>query len=106
MQLSKEILPVLVDSAKRAIDVAATFDEVKAIHNQAEVMRQYAKSINAGLEAQNRCAEIKIRAERRMGQELDAMEKQRPGEYQRSHDATVAPSLRDMGINQPSHGET
>ena len=27
------------------------------------------------------------------------MEKQKPGEYQRSHDGRVAPSLKDLGIN-------
>ena len=63
MALNQENLPELIDNAKRAIEVAGSFEEIKAIRDQAEMMRQYAKRIDAGLEAQNRCAEIKIRAE-------------------------------------------
>lgn len=52
------------------------------------------------LEAQNDAAEIRLRAERRIGSLLKEQEKQRPGEYQRSHDVTVAPSLADQGITK------
>lgn len=45
-------------------------------------------------------AEIKLRAERRAGELIGEMPKQRPGEYQRSHDVTVAPSLADIGITK------
>ena len=37
----------------------------------------------------------------RAGQMLKGMEKQRPGEYQRLHDETVAPSLSAPGSNRP-----
>ncbi len=40
------------------------------------------------------------RAERRLGEMLAAMEKQGPGEYKRSHDVTVCPSLADLGITK------
>ena len=101
MALNQENLPELIDNAKRAIEVAGSFEEIKAIRDQAEMMRQYAKRIDAGLEAQNRCAEIKIRAERRMGQELQKMEKAKPGPIDRSHNGTeLAPRLQDIGINK------
>ena len=31
---------------------------------------------------------------------LKEMEKQKPGEYQRGHDVTVVPSLKDLGIHK------
>jgi hypothetical protein len=101
--LSAENLPELCDRAKRAIDVAATFEEVASVRDQAEMYRQFAKRINAGVEAQNRCAEIRLRAERRMGEELEKLEKQGPGQYQqRSDDATVAipPTLAEIGVTK------
>jgi hypothetical protein len=52
------------------------------------------------LVAQNRIAEIKVKAERKTGELLKEMEKQKPGEYQRFHDGTVAPSLKDLGIEK------
>ena len=61
VDFSAESLPTLVDQAKRAIDEAKTFEEVKNIRDQAEALRVYTKKIGAGLEAQNRCAEIKLR---------------------------------------------
>ena len=38
--------------------------------------------------------------ERRAGELLREMPKQGPGEYQRSHDATAAPSLADLGLTK------
>jgi hypothetical protein len=35
-----------------------------------------------------------------MGEMLKEMPKQKPGEYQRLHDVTVAPSLKDIGIEK------
>lgn len=98
MELNSETLPQLINSAKRAIELVGSFEEVRAIRDQAEMMRQYAKRISAGLEAQNRCAEIKIRAERRMGQELATIDKNR-GAATPSHDGRALPPLKDLGIN-------
>jgi hypothetical protein len=52
------------DRAKRELELAASIDEVKKIRDQAEALRQYARQQKLSLEMQNRCAEIKIRAER------------------------------------------
>ena len=86
-----------------ADDAAITFGEVKSVHDAAESLRGLAKRIGAGLEAQNRCAEIKLRAERRMGDELGTTQKQTGGDAMRArlHDATeVPPKLSDLGINK------
>lgn len=53
------------DRAKRELELASSIDEVKQIRDQAEALRQYARQQKLSLEMQNRCAEIKIRAERR-----------------------------------------
>jgi hypothetical protein len=96
----------MVDDAKQALAVASSFEEVKDIRDSAEAMRVFAKSIAAGQKAQNHCAEIKIRAERRMGEVLAKLDKnvgaKGSGSNQhevRSHDVT-APTLADINITK------
>ena len=88
------------DAARRAIEKAASIDEVKAIRDRAEALRGYIRQSSQGLEMQNKCAEIKLRAERRAGELLAGMENQQPGQYQRLHDETVAPKLTELGISK------
>lgn len=62
---------VRYDAACKAIARAKTVDEAKKIRNSAEAMRAYAKvAKNRGLEVD--AAEIRIRAERRVGELFDA----------------------------------
>jgi len=91
---------VKLDEAKRALAEASTLQEIKKIRDQAEAIRQYVKVAGYHLGYQNQAAETKLRAERKAGELLKQMEKQKPGEYQRLHDATVAPSLKDLGIEK------
>lgn len=88
------------NKAKQAIIEAKTIDEVKEIRDKAQAMQAYAKQIGESLEMQNNIAEIKIRAERRAGEMLRETERQKPGEYQRSHDVTVAPKLSNIGVTK------
>ena len=67
------------DEAYRSIMVAKKIDEVKEIRDKAEALRVYAKQQGQGLEMQNACAEIKIRAERRAGELLREMERSKGG---------------------------
>lgn len=53
--------------ARRALDKARTIDEVKDVRDKAEALRLYVKQAGYGLEMQNTCAEIKLRAERKVG---------------------------------------
>ena len=87
------------DTARRALAEALRIDEVKDIRDKAEALRHYARQAQDH-EMQVWAAEIKLRAERRAGEMLGEMEKQGPGEYQRSHDVTVAPSLAEIGISK------
>lgn len=62
---------VRYEAACKAVSEARTIDEAKAIHNQAEAMRAYARQAkNRQLEVD--AAEIRMRAERRLGEILAA----------------------------------
>lgn len=93
------------DQARRSLELAKNVDEVKEIRDKAEAMRQYARQAHLGLEMQNDCAEIKLRAERRAG-ELLAETPKNPG-GQREHisyqldDLTSSPQkLAELGISK------
>jgi len=76
---------------------------VMQIRDQAEALRVYVKAAGEGLEAQNAAAEFKLRAERKAGKMLAAMEKRPPGRpaENRSHDVTdLPPSLDELGIDK------
>ena len=87
-------------NAQRALAAASTLEDVLSIRDQAEALRVYVKAADESLETANAASEIKLNAERKAGEMLREMDKQKPGEYQRSHDATVAPSLEDLGITK------
>jgi len=55
------------DVARRELALAVSIDEVKQLRDKAEAIRQYIRQQGASLEMQNQAAEIKIRAERRIG---------------------------------------
>src|SRR5690349_17782575 len=64
----KEIMTI--DDALRAVAEAKMPADLLRIANTADAMRHYARRSMAGLLAQNRCAEIRLRAERRLGEML------------------------------------
>src|SRR5438046_1941559 len=59
-----------LDEAMRALAEARSPSEVIEIASRAEAMRRYAQRSRLGMQAQNRCAEIRLRAERKLGQYL------------------------------------
>lgn len=61
---------IYLNQARQALALAKSIDEVKNIRDKAEALRAYAKQAGMGLEMQNECAEIKLRAERRAGEML------------------------------------
>jgi len=97
------------DKAKKAIIEAARIDEVKSIKDKAEALRLYAKQ-SKDYEMANKAAEIRLRAERRMGEMLKAQKEAglmhpagRPpiDEEKRSRRATdLPPTLSDIGITK------
>ena len=94
------------DNARREIELARTVDEVKTIRDRAEAMRLYCKQARHSLEMQNKCAEIKLRAERRAGVLLSETEKNPGG--QAEHELYLSqkgtgriPKLSELGIRVP-----
>jgi len=90
------------DTARREIALASSIDEVKQIRDKAEALRQYIKQQGAGLEMQNRCAEIKIRAERRAGELLGETEFNKGGRPSENllQDVSSLPKLKDFDISE------
>jgi N6-adenosine-specific RNA methylase IME4 len=66
---------ITIDAALHALASANTSDELVTLSNQAEAARVYAKRAKLGMLAQNRCAEIRVRAERKLGEILNTTER-------------------------------
>ena len=93
---------VKLDAAKRALAEASTLEEIKEIRDKAEAIRQYVKAAGYSLENQNKAAETKLRAERKAGELLKQMEKNKGGQPSKKnygHHVHSSPSLKDLGIH-------
>jgi N6-adenosine-specific RNA methylase IME4 len=91
-----------LENATRMLGEVRTIDDAKDLIDLAEAARVYAKQVKLGLEAQNHAAEIKIRAQRRAGEILDSMEKNK-GAATRSQDVTALDrpaTYAEMGIEK------
>lgn len=93
------------DKARHELAKATRIDEVKDIRDKAEALRTYMRQSGESVEMQNHCAEIKIRAERRVGELLRGTEKDKGGGDRRSnHQSRRAtgdiPTLSDAGITK------
>ena len=89
------------DQFRRELANVSTVDEAKRLRDLGYSAVETAKRL--GFASKEQLAEamaLVLEAERKAGEMLAAMEKQKPGEYQRSHDDTVAPSLTDLGISK------
>lgn len=98
---------VRYDAACRALADARTIDEVKGVRNSAEAMRAYARQAkNKQLELD--AAEIRIRAERRIGELIQAQRVGtglntggRPSEkpHAKTNEVSRLPTLKEAGID-------
>src|SRR4029077_13050838 len=61
---------ITVDEAPNALASANTPDELITLANQAAALEVYARRAKLGMVAQNRCAELRLRAERKPGELL------------------------------------
>jgi 16S rRNA G966 N2-methylase RsmD len=83
-----------LDQARMLLVQASTLDEVKVIRDKAEALAAYSKAAKLGLEMQNECAELKLRAERKAGEML----RQMPKAVNRH--SSSGRTLRPLGINK------
>lgn len=93
---------VLFDRARVAIDLARSVDEVKLVLDRAEMMQLYMRQARESLVMQNGVAEIKLRAERKLGEMLAAMDKN-PGTRISGGSREEPPDrtrLKDMGFDK------
>ena len=93
---------VLISQARRDLEQARTLGEVKEVRDKAEAIRHYVRAQGESLEVQNCAAEVRLRAERRAGELLAEMEKNKGT---RLGGCTVqppdpAPTLADLGIEK------
>ena len=100
-------LSALLDAAKRHLDEARSYEQLRKVRAEARALETFAKAVGAGREAQRRCAEYVLRADQRLGQELRKAEKAKGGGgrhgRKRSRDATASPAsakLSDLGITK------
>ena len=94
---------VKYDAMCRAIEAAHAVDEVKDIRDRAVALEHYARQAQ-NTDAERHAAEIRLRAERKVGQLLAAMNKATGGgdhmSDQRYPGATTAPpTLKELGIS-------
>ena len=90
------------DAACRAVAVAKTVDEVKDIRDKATAIEAYGRQAkNRGIEADG--FEIRMRAERRLGQILLETDKATGGDAQRTRfkkSTESPPTLKEMGLDK------
>lgn len=94
---------VKLDEARRALAEASTLQEIKDIRDKAEAIKAYVKAAGYSLEMQNQAAETKLRAERKGGELLKEMEKNKGGWESCGNTMLpqdVAPKLKDLGIHK------
>ena len=84
-----------VDSPEAFLAQIKTPSDAKDVRDKAEALRALAKKVGYGLQAQNKYAEIKLRAERLGGDLLDEIIRHEGGKP--SHDVTVT---SDFGIDR------
>jgi len=89
-----------VTDAKRSLAEARDLPEVLDVRDKAAAIHTYVKTIGESLEVQNAAAEIKLRAERKAGEMLAAMEKNEGGRPPKTGNTMLPVSLEDLGITK------
>ena len=80
--------------------LAETYDisDALEIKNKVDAVRFLTNKLDLDRSIQNRVVQSQARTSHKIGEILLVMPKQRPGEYQRLQDATVAPSYAEIGV--------
>jgi hypothetical protein len=91
---------ITVDDALRALAEARSPEQLIGLDNTAETLRRYAQRARLGMAAQNRCAEIRLRAERKLGQYLAGKPRNSGGRPKPVPPRNGFPTLDDLGITR------
>jgi N6-adenosine-specific RNA methylase IME4 len=91
---------ITIDDALRALAEASTPEQMIGLANTAETLRRYAQRARLGMAAQNRCAEIRLRAERKLGQYLADTPRNSGGRPKPVPLGNGFPTLDDLGITR------
>lgn len=93
-----------VEKAQQFLAQSKNVDEVRDVADKAKAVALYLRSRNASIESQNDAAEIRLRAERRLGELTKEMERAsggRPGKTAReSREVSKGAALKAAGIKQ------
>jgi hypothetical protein len=92
--------PITVDDALRASAEARSPEQLIGLADTAETLRRYAQRARLGMAAQNRCAEIRLRAERKLGQYLAGTRRNSGGRPKTVPLGNGFPTLDDLGITR------
>src|SRR5580704_10776005 len=88
---------ITIDADLHALASATTPDELITLANQAAALQVYAKRAKLGMVAQNRCAEIRLRAERKLGELLTTTPRLH-GRPKSVPQENTLPRLSDLGV--------
>src|SRR5438445_6820162 len=88
---------ITIDAALHALASANTPDELIMLANQAAALQIYARRAKLGMVAQNRCAEIRLRAERKLGELLTTTPRLH-GRPKTVPEENTFPRLSDLGV--------
>jgi N6-adenosine-specific RNA methylase IME4 len=94
---------MLIDAAMRALAEAREPGELIDLANRAEAMRRYAQRSRLGMAAQNKCAELRLRAERKLGEYLGKTQRHlggRPKPVPMGNGFPEPPTLDELGITR------
>jgi hypothetical protein len=91
---------ITVDDALRALAEARSPEQLIDLANTAETLRRYAQRARLGMAAQNRCAELRLRAERKLGQYLVDTPRNSGGRPKPVPLGNGFPTLDDLGITR------
>jgi N6-adenosine-specific RNA methylase IME4 len=88
---------ITIDAALHALASANTPDELITLANRAAALEVYARRAKLGMVAQNRCAEIRLRAERKLGELLKTTPRLH-GRPKSVPNENTFPSLSELGV--------
>lgn len=89
-----------IHDAKAAIATCVSMPELKEMRAEATAIKTLAKQQRASLEVQNEAAALKLSVERRIGQILKVIEKNRGAAKKKDEGTDAPPTLEEMGIDK------